>query len=202
MGAQSITSWDVLRRRLGNPETIMCLGNGPSSELQEVEALSFDCLFRVNWVWKDRGRHANPSLVFTADFDPPPLGIAPIICFPTREDANQILASYAGRRVGLPAEYLVFPELASAGRTWSHRPTNGALMVAAAVHLRPSRLIIAGIDLYLHPLGKYPGSSGETNDYDAIHHRDIDLAFIRAALNQFDGETKIFSRQLQAALDA
>ena len=104
----------------------------------------------------------------------------------------------------MPAAYLVFPELASApaGKTWSHRPTNGALMVAAAVHLRPSRLAIAGIDLYQHPDGKYPGTAGETNDYDAIHHRDVDLAFIRAALNQFEGETEIFSRQLRTALDS
>jgi hypothetical protein len=73
-------------------------------------------------------------------------------------------------------------------------------MVAAAVLLRPSRLIVAGIDLYLHPDGKYPGATGEPNRYDEIHHRDVDLAFIRAALGQFDGDAAILSEQLQRAL--
>ena len=201
MGARRIASWDELRRRLSNPQTILCLGNGPSSEAPALEDLSFDSLFRVNWVWRDRGRHANPNLVFTADFDAPPSGTAPIICFPTRKDANRILAGFARQRVGLPVEYVVFPEQApELPRAWSYRPTNGALMVAAAVQLRPSRLVVAGIDLYRHPDGKYPGSANESNDYDAIHHRDIDLAFIRAALNQFDGEVELLSEQLWTAL--
>jgi len=199
-GMRRIASWEELRSRLGDPETILCLGNGPSSEADGVEDVRFDCLFRVNWVWNERSIHRNPDVVFTADFDAP--SAAPIICFPTREDANRILASYVRRRVGARTEYLVFPELSSSakGRTWSHRPTNGALMVATAALLRPSHLIIAGIDLYLHPDGKYPGATDETNQYDDIHHRDVDLAFIRTALDQFGGDAKILSEQLRSAL--
>ena len=161
---------------------------------------SFDCLFRVNWIWNERSIHRDPDVVFTADFDAP--SAAPIICFPTREDANRILASYVRRRIGARTEYLVFPELSSSakGRTWSHRPTNGALMVAAAVLLRPSHLIIAGIDLYLHPDGKYPGATDEPNQYDDIHHRDVDLAVIRTALDQFGGDATILSEPLRSAL--
>ncbi len=119
----------------------------------------------------------------------------PIVCFPTRQDANLILESYARRKIGTRTEYLVFPELASpfSDRTWSHRPTNGALMVAAAALLRPARLIIAGIDLYLHPDGKYPGATDEPNEYDAMHDRNIDLAFIRVVLDRFGGDIDIRS---------
>ncbi len=75
-------------------------------------------------------------------------------------------------------------------------------MIAAAVRLRPSRLIIAGVDLYLHPDGKYPGLSDEPNDYDAMHHRDVDLAFIRDALNRYEGRIEILSDQLRLALES
>jgi hypothetical protein len=200
-GMRCITSWENLRRRLGEPRSILCLGNGPSSEDAGVDRAGFDCLFRVNWIWRERVRYSDPGVVFTADLDPPPRD-APIICFPTRADANRVLASYLWRRVGARTEYLVLPELPSSlwENKWSHRPTNGALMLAAAIHLRPNRLMIAGIDLYLHPHGKYPGATGEANEYDAIHHRDIDLAFIRAALDSFDGEVEIRSQQLRAAV--
>lgn len=202
-GMRCITSWDELRQRLGEPKTILCLGNGPSSEVAGIDEARFDCLFRVNWIWQERARLANPNVVFTADFDPPSPG-APIICFPTRADANRILASYVRRRIGARAEYLVLPELPSPliRKTWSHRPTNGAMMLAVAAQLRPSRLIVAGIDLYLHPQGKYPGANDEPNQYDAIHDRNIDLAFIRAALDQFDGTVEIQSAQLRSALAA
>ena len=202
-GMRCITSWDELRSRLGEPKTLLCLGNGPSSEGSNVDGVGFDCLFRVNWIWNDRSVHRDPDVVFTADLDAPSGPSVPIICFPTRGDANRILASYVRPpRVDVRAQYLVFPEFASpfSDRTWSHRPTNGALMVAAAVLLRPSRVIIAGIDLYLHPDGKYPGATDEPNRYDDIHHRDVDLAFIRAALDQFDGDATILSEQLRSVL--
>lgn len=201
-GMRRITSWDELRSRVGEPKAILCLGNGPSSEGTGIESAGFDCLFRVNWIWSDRSIHRDPNVVFTADLDAPPGPAVPIVCFPTRQDANLILESYARRRIATRTEYLVFPELASpfSDRTWSHRPTNGALMVAAAALLRPARLIIAGIDLYLHPDGKYPGATDEPNEYDAMHDRNIDLAFIRVVLDRFGGDIDIRSQQLRTAL--
>jgi hypothetical protein len=201
-GMRCVSSWQNLRNRLGEPETILCLGNGPSSEGDGIEGVSFDCLFRVNWIWNERSVHRDPNVVFTADLDVPSASTVPIICFPTREDANRILAGYVRRRVGASTQYLVFPELPSPfrDRTWSYRPTNGALMVAAAVLLRPSHLIIAGIDLYRHPAGRYPGATLELNRYDDIHHRDTDLAFIRLALDRFGGDTTILSEPLRSAL--
>lgn len=199
-----ITSWDELRRRLGEPQTILCLGNGPSSELPAILDVTADCVFRANWVWRSRGRHTNPDLVFTADNDLPPADNPPLVCFPTRSDADRILAGWAQPGQIARHDYLVFVDLPLpfVPPSSSHRPTNGALMVAAAARLRPSRLIIAGMDLYRHPDGKYPGLSGEPNQYDAEHDRDADVAFIGAALRQFDGETWILSDQLQSALEA
>ena len=197
-----ISRWQDLRARLGEPKAILCLGNGPSSEGSGIDDQRFDCLFRVNWIWNERSIHRDPNVVFTADLGAPSDLAVPIICFPTRGDADRILASYARRRVGARVEYLVYPDLPSpfGDRTWSHRPTNGALMVAAAVLLRPAQLTIAGIDLYLHPDGKYPGATAELNRYDDIHRRDVDLAFIRVALDHFDGHTTILSEQLRSAL--
>ena len=203
-GARCSASWDALRGALGDPDSILCLGNGPSSEADAVHGVRFDRLFRVNWIWSDRTRHVSPDLVFTADLDPPSIRPTPAICFPTRRDANRVLASYIARKIPLPPEYLVFPELPSEAivKTWSHRPTNGAIMVAAAVQLHPKRLAIAGIDLYLHPDGKYPGYRDEPNTYDPIHDRDVDLAFIMAALRRFKGEVEILSPQLRSTLEA
>ena len=181
---------------------MLCLGNGLSSEAAGIDATRFDYLFR-NWIWRDYSRLAHPNMVFTAGFDPPLAGAA-IICFPTRADVNRILARYVRRRVGALAEYLVLPELPSPllQKGWSHRPTNGAMVLAVATQLRSSRLIVAGIDLYLRPQGKYLGATDEPTQYDAIHDCQIDLAFMRAALDRFDGTVGIQSAQLQSALAA
>lgn len=201
-GSRCIDTWDALRRRLDGPETILCLGNGPSSEASSLSDVRYDCLFRVNWVWRERGLHADPAVVFTADADPPPAGQNPIICFPTRGDAERILKSYPARGRDRRQEYVVFAEMPSreAAGAYACQPTNGALMIAAATALKPKRLIIAGIDLYLHPAGKYPGAADEANEYDAIHDRGVDLDFMRAALRGYDGTLLILSEQLRAHL--
>jgi len=203
LGARCISSWEALRKHLGDPQSILCLGNGPSSESPVVQDVRCDCLFRVNWIWSGRVRNANPDVVFTADSDPPPAGRTPTICFPTRQDATRVLASYVALGNRMPVAYLVFPELPTdlAMKTWSYRPTNGALMVAAAVLLRPKRVIIAGVDLYRHPGGKYPGVAAGPNDYDPIHDRALDLSFMIAALSRFDGNIDILSPQLLAELE-
>jgi hypothetical protein len=203
-GFVAIAGWASLRDRLGRPETILCLGNGPSSEHPEVAHQAPDCLFRVNWVWLQRGILTTPQVVFTADPDLPPADSAAILGFPIRDDANRILRGHL--RSGDPARpaYFVVSELGSnpASRSWPAFPTNGALMIAAAVELRPARLIVSGIDLYRHEAGKYPGAGGEANAYDGIHDRRVDIAFIRAALAGYRGEVVILSEGLEQALAA
>lgn len=201
-GVTCLGKWESVGKALGKPKTICCLGNGPTSEDADLSQESFDTLFRVNYQWFSRGFLTDPAVIFTADPDLPPAGSRAILAFPTREDANQILRGHAAAGDVTPRRYVVFPELPSpvAARSWPARPTNGALMIAAAIALAPRRIVIAGIDLYDHPSGKYPGMPDETNAYDDIHDRTVDLEVIRLALNSFAGEATILSEKLHQAL--
>jgi hypothetical protein len=101
-----------------------------------------------------------------------------------------------------PMRYLTMERISPLfrDRPWPARPTNGALMVAAAVALRPERLVIAGVDLYDDPAGRYPGNLLATNTYGRAHARATDLAIIRAALAEHPGGILILGDSLPAAL--
>jgi hypothetical protein len=62
-----IDDWQTLKRRLASPRTILCLGNGPTSELPELRDMAHDCLMRVNWRWQTRGMLTQPDVVFVGD---------------------------------------------------------------------------------------------------------------------------------------
>ena len=62
---RSIATLEELKAELGHPETVMCLGNGPSSEDPRLGELPCDALFRVNHFWLARGVLTEPQLVFT-----------------------------------------------------------------------------------------------------------------------------------------
>lgn len=190
-----------LRRRLGAPASILCLGNGPSSEDPTMLRVAADCLFRVNWIWRARGVLTEPRLVFTADPDLPPLRRRPLVAFPRREEGVPILARQA-LRLRPPRGHLFLGDLPDfAGELASEPiPTNGALMIAVAAALRPRRLIIAGVDLYAHPAGRYPGDGDALDGYGRQHGRERDLALIRAALAAYDGEVEIVGDALKQAL--
>lgn len=158
----------------------------------------FTVHFRVNYQWKTRGLALNPAVIFTADPDLPDNPDA-ILAFPTRRDANRILRDHCKNGRAPKAGYFVFPELLHTD-IWPAWPTNGALMIATAAALQPQKIVIAGIDLYRHPAGKYPDDASEINDYDAIHNRETDIAFIRAALQNFTGELVILSDDLKREL--
>jgi hypothetical protein len=85
-------------------------------------------------------------------------------------------------------------------RDWGARPTNGAVMLATAVDLRPRRLVIAGIDLFEDPAGSYPGRSGTPNAYAPVHDREAELAIVRAALDRHSGEVEIIGDVLRERL--
>ncbi len=80
-----------------------------------------------------------------------------------------------------------------------YRPTNGASMIAMAVALQPSRLIIGGIDLFQHPEGSYPGDQRTVNAYTPAHTLDKELAFLFSHLDRFDGEIIIVGEVLERA---
>jgi hypothetical protein len=187
-----IADLDTLRDRLSNPASILCLGNGPTSEGPDIP-LNCDRLFRVNWVWRDRGFLIEPDVVFTGDPDAPAPGGRAIVGFPTGAEAQQILRNYP-----TPVDWFKVPSLLRGHRPRRDRfmPTNGALMIAVAVALAPRRLVISGIDLYLHPQGKYPGGAENHNTYDAIHSRETDITFMRYALSLYQGELAVLSDAL------
>lgn len=202
LAGQPIADMVQLARRLGPAETILCLGNGPSSEDPRLKDMPHDALFRVNWIWRSRGFLTEPDMVFTADPDLPVGRKRPVVIFPNREAGLPILSGYC-RRVSPPkGGYGFFDELLP-GRldpVPGRLPTNGALMIAVAAALAPRRLIIAGMDLYAHKEGRYPGDDKAVDGYSRQHDRQSDVDLIRGALAHFSGETVVIGDQLSAAL--
>lgn len=199
-----ITGLKQLIARLGSNDTILCLGNGPSSEDPRLADYQTAMLFRVNWIWTRRTWFDAPDMVFTGDPDPVQLPRQPIVAFPTEALGAAILQNQL--REGLRPEagfaYLdrFTPSLADLSKPLI--PTNGALMIALAAALRPRRLVVAGIDLYRHPQGKYPGGADNCEGYTDQHSAEADLNLISRALAGFEGETIILSDNLRDALSA
>jgi len=197
-----IRSWAELGEALGRPQSIVCLGNGPTSEDPALSAYAGDTLFRVNWRWRGRGVMTAPQLVFVGDPRTPARLAAPIYGFRTIEDANYVL--WRRSLVLHPPRFRFFVfdamENSSGSQGWRARPTNGAIMVATAAALRPRRLVIAGIDLYSHPGGRYPGGGGAHDGYNRVHDRHVEIEMIRQALSGYSGELRILSPMLSAAL--
>lgn len=202
LSGRRIDDWDALRRRLGDPRSVLCLGNGPSSEDPGLAGLDHDCLMRVNWRWKDRGLLADPDVVFVGDaatlhrLSPRVFGLWNI---PLEYGMLlRYLVTHGPRRM----EYFTMERISPLvrERSWPARPSNGALMVAAATALRPERLTIAGIDLFQHPDGRYPGDDRSLNEYSRVHTRDVDVAIIELALRDYPGELVIFGETLPRAL--
>ncbi|MDB5988577.1 MAG: hypothetical protein JWR16_3630 [Nevskia sp.] len=195
-------SIDQLRQALGRPTSILCLGNGPSSEDPELLKLQFDRLFRVNLCWLQRGFLTAPDVVFTGLVDAveklrPTAGFV----FGTIQSEETILSRSlvsAQRLRYATAERLGFIEGA---QPESLAPTNGALMLAIAVALQPARLIVGGIDLYQHPAGAYPGDTETANAYAVGHDAQRELAFLIAALRRYRGELVILSEALRLAYE-
>ena len=196
LSGRRINDWDALRRRLGNPRSVLCLGNGPSSEDPGLEGLGHDCLMRVNWRWKDRGFLPDPDVVFVGDaatlhrLSPRVFGLWNI---PLEYGMLlRYLVTHGPRRM----EYFTMERISPLvrDRYWPARPSNGALMVAAAAALRPERLTIAGIDLFKHPDGRYPGDTRSLNEYSRVHTRDVDVAIIDLALKDYPGRARHLRR--------
>jgi hypothetical protein len=197
-----ILSLTDLKISLGAPETIVCLGNGPSSEHPQLASYRDACLFRVNWIWLDRGWMTTPDVVFTGDPDIVHLSRRPLVIFPTEVIGRPILRGYDAAGY-LPVSGYAFLDSFDppvADLTAAKIPTNGALMVALAALLRPRQLVIAGIDLYRHAAGKYPGPPDNLEGYTHRHSEAVDLQLIGDALRSFAGEALVLSENLRYAL--
>ena len=199
LAASRITRIDTigaLARRLGNPKTILCLGNGPTSADPALASLPRDALFRVNHQWMGAAFLTRPDVIFAGvkrsmrAAGRTPVGVA------TRRKERALLAARALEFWHGPLTYAVVEDIAVQilpPVEGPLRPTTGAYMIAAAVALRPERLVVAGMDLFSHPEGAYPGGSVESNAYTPSHDVETDMDFIRRTLTSFGGEILAFS---------
>lgn len=184
---------------LDNPATILCLGNGPSSEHPELLRERYDALFRVNHKWLARGFLHEPDVVFTGS-RPAMTSLKRVIFGLQNEHQARRLAALAvfDPRRGRTGFFTV-DDINPGARDFAWgtlRPTNGATMIAAAVALQPRRLVVAGIDLFQHPEGSYPGDTETPNAFSPAHSRDAELAFLLAMFDRFRGELVIHGEVL------
>ena len=194
--------WASLRARLGEPQTVMCLGNGPSSEDPRLASIAHDCLIRVNWRWLERGFLARPDIVFVGDaatLHRAPPCIFGLWSIPLE---HAMLLRHLVLRGPRAMEFVTLERLSplAAVSRWPARPSNGALAILTAVGLAPRRIVIGGMDLFAHPAGRYPGAPDARNDYSTVHSRDVELDLIAHALASFDGEGEIVGDILRDAL--
>lgn len=197
--AERIDTLDELRAMLGKPRSILCLGNGPSSEDPALAQQTYDCLFRVNHRWLKRGLFADPQIVFTGQkrtlFT---LRSKPIFAFQTRRAEALLVTHQIFNPLCRPMRFVTLERTGIlGGLDWDGvRPTNGATMLATAVALKPERLIISGIDLFEDPAGAYPGDKETPNDYVVVHERTTEIDFILQTLADYQGELIILSKPL------
>ncbi len=191
----------ALAGRLNHPRAILCLGNGPSSEDPALHGIAFDALFRANHQWLGRGHFENPDVVFTGT-QATMKKIRKAIFGVYGESTEKVLLMTRGpAALFRPFEYFVADRIVAiaGGVAWDdYRPTSGAVMLAVAAALAPRKLVIAGIDMFSHPAGSYPGGAATANAYTPAHSRDKELAFILQVLAGFRGEIEILSPVLAA----
>jgi len=196
--ARRIESLDELKSVLGYPETILCLGSGPSSETPDLHEYPYDSLFRVNYRWRERHFFDQPNLVFTGQKRTLFSVRGAIFAFQTRRAEAHLVTHQIFNPLCRRMRFVTLQRVGVLdGRDWDGlRPTNGATMLAAAVALAPKRLVIAGIDLFEDPAGPYPGDSRTPNDYVLVHERNLELQFILDTLRRYRGELVILSKVL------
>ena len=197
---QRIDDLAALRVALGSPRTILCLGNGPSSEAPEVGRVSHDCLFRVNDLWLKRGLLTRPHMVFTGSKGALASVKGAIFGLHTVKSEARLLVAPLLRPLCWRFRYATierFGLFINEPRWVAVRPTNGAIMLATAVALQPERLVISGIDLFSHPAGTYPGDTRTPNAYTPGHNPDSELAVLLEALSLYRGELVILSTALK-----
>lgn len=190
-------SFAEVNETLQSPCSILCLGNGPSSEDGKVDQGRYDSVFRVNHRWLERGRFTTPDAVFTGALDSVEKTCRDILyVFITPERANRIVmkASKIVPRLSFAnADELGFP----LSQFEPYQPTNGVIMLYFAVMLQPEELTIAGIDLYRDPRGCYPDSTDMPNVYTSAHSEQKELQMILSILGQYKGNLTIIGDSLQ-----
>ena len=183
-----------LKERLKSPKVILCLGNGPSSEDPMLENMKYDALFRVNHSWLKRKLLANPDVVFTGGRPTMRAVRASIFGLPTPDSEERLMLVRAYHPFAGRTEFFNVSDVTANLKQfdWGHlRPTNGANMLAAAIALKPEKLVVAGIDLFQHPEGSYPGDVSTPNAYSPGHSRETELDYVLQLFSEFRGEIVI-----------
>jgi len=196
---EEIRTIEDLELRLGKPATILCLGNGPSSEDPEVEGLAYDALFRVNHAWLERGLLTAPDVIFTGKRDTLlAYRAATIFAVQTEYAMRKIMLRSFGlsrrRRPIFSTDRLGCMDSASFG---TFKPSNGAAMIATAAALDPAHLIVAGLDLFSDSRGAYPGQNQTPNAYTPTHNRDSEEVFLLETLSRVTGKVTVIGPVLK-----
>jgi hypothetical protein len=198
---QRIRDIEGLKVALGRPESILCLGNGPSSEHPDIERQAHDVLFRVNHSWLNRGYLCQPDIVFTGGKPTMRAVSDAIFGLHNPACARRLVMSRFFKPWCNGTQFFDVPDLNPLLQSFpwgTLRPTNGASMLAAAVALEPRRLIVGGIDLFQHPSGSYPGDTTTPNAFSPAHAREAELAFILTLFDSYAGDLVIIGDVLRA----
>lgn len=197
-----IDTLEILKQKLNYPKTILCLGNGPSSENPELFDLKYDVLFRVNYVWQERKLFDKPDVVFVGD----PTTIKKvkncIFGISTLRKEYGILLRKLWTDGIKPIKFFTLERLLNFCNDTEHNDklSTGVLMLMIAVALQPKRLIVSGIDLYKHSQGRYPGDLYANNKYAPNHNIDSELEAISQILSQYENELIIIGDILRKSL--
>jgi hypothetical protein len=194
-----------LKDRLVSPKSIMCLGNGPSSEEAILGSLKKDVLFRVNHSWINRGFLTDADVIFTGGKPSMRAISGAIFGVPTADAERNLLLLRGYNPMFGRVEFFNVNDVTQSIKNynWGHlRPTNGVCMLATAIALKPEKLIVAGIDLFQHPEGSYPGDSVAANAYSPGHSRDTEHDFIMHLFSGFSGEIVIVGEILRKAWES
>lgn len=179
----------ALRAALGAPETVLCLGSGPSSNDPAAvrAAATADAVFRVKHRWLKEGLVQRADAAFTGTAETGGYLPRAILIAQDEKTAARMALERAWRAGPRRLRFAVAEELAPDYQTAIRdggKLTNGAAMLAVAAALAPKRLIVAGVDLYSHPAGAYPGGEETINDYAPAHDAAIERAHAVAMLRR------------------
>ena len=203
--AERIATVEDLAAHLRHPRTILCLGNGPSSEDPRLRGIAYDTLLRVNHLWQERGFLADPDVVFTGSTDTVRRMKRAIVAASTIQHEGRILLTGFTRRSFRRFRFFTVERLqVLTPQPWwgSAIPTNGILMLATAVALRPERIIVAGMDLFRHQSGAYPGDARTANAYTSRHDADVEERLLLETLGAHGGHVEIIGDVLGSMWEA
>ena len=197
-----LSSFADINRALGQPESILCLGNGPSSEDPGIADEEYDAVFRVNHRWLERGFFTRADAVFTGAVESVlSVGTDSLYVFINPERAMRMVMRAREQVPRLSFTNVMDLDFPLADFA-PYQPTNGLIMIYLAVRLNPRALTIAGVDLYRDPRGAYPDETTTPNHYTSAHDKEKELGLLLELLASYPGELRIIGDKLTAEYES